>query len=399
MTSHRPTLKTIAARAGCSKQTVSLALRHAPDIPASTRTRIEQIALELGYRPDPNLLALMAHVRSRSPARFQAVIAVLHTVTREFALATPAYAEWLMGAADHATQLGFSIDDFWLADEPISARHFQKTLRTRGVRGLLLPCWANAPPLGKRLRPILARYPCAILGYPDSDFPPLPLATNDRFATGTLLLERAAEAGYRRIGLVVMRGFEPRGERRFAAAIAHGLGQHPGLAALPVLECDSDGRDEFLQWFRKNRPDCIITSAPEVWAWLAESGVRIPEEAGFLFWQVEERDEAHKDWSGMSQNDRQIGATGLDLIATQLRCGEHGVPPVHSRTMIESTFVRGRTIRAMASPDRSLQWENDGETGRGASRLAGEICVLPVEASLSLNDEDEGAARVTSLAG
>ncbi len=46
---NRPTLKTIAQRAGLSHVAVSKALRDAPDISAETKERVKQIASDLGY--------------------------------------------------------------------------------------------------------------------------------------------------------------------------------------------------------------------------------------------------------------------------------------------------------------------------------------------------------------
>ncbi len=48
----RPTLKTIARLTGFSVPTVSRALSDAPDIRAKTKTRVQEIARELGYRRD-----------------------------------------------------------------------------------------------------------------------------------------------------------------------------------------------------------------------------------------------------------------------------------------------------------------------------------------------------------
>ncbi len=53
----------IAAEAGLSPSTVSLALRNSPKIPAATKRRIQKIAKRLGYRPDGKLTELMSHLR------------------------------------------------------------------------------------------------------------------------------------------------------------------------------------------------------------------------------------------------------------------------------------------------------------------------------------------------
>ena len=54
------TMSEIAERAGCSQATVSKALRNAPDVSAAKRKAVQDIALEMGYRPNPLVSALMA---------------------------------------------------------------------------------------------------------------------------------------------------------------------------------------------------------------------------------------------------------------------------------------------------------------------------------------------------
>lgn len=51
-TTERPTLKTIAELSGLAVPTVSRALNDAPDIGNATKARVQQIAREIGYRPD-----------------------------------------------------------------------------------------------------------------------------------------------------------------------------------------------------------------------------------------------------------------------------------------------------------------------------------------------------------
>lgn len=48
------TMDDVAARAGVSRASVSLALRHSPKISASRRAEIQRVAAELGYRPNAN---------------------------------------------------------------------------------------------------------------------------------------------------------------------------------------------------------------------------------------------------------------------------------------------------------------------------------------------------------
>src|SRR4051812_21699814 len=58
----RCTIKDIAAKAGVAVSTVSYALRNHPSIPPATCRRIQAVGEKLGYRPDPQISALMAHI-------------------------------------------------------------------------------------------------------------------------------------------------------------------------------------------------------------------------------------------------------------------------------------------------------------------------------------------------
>src|ERR1700712_1561557 len=72
------TLSVIAAQVGCSKNTVSLALRSDPQIPVTTRDVIRKVADKLGYRPNAVVSHLMAQLRSSQTARFQAKLALVN---------------------------------------------------------------------------------------------------------------------------------------------------------------------------------------------------------------------------------------------------------------------------------------------------------------------------------
>ncbi len=51
--SENPTFELIAKRAGVGKPTVSLAFRNSPELLEKTRLRIQDVARELGYKPNP----------------------------------------------------------------------------------------------------------------------------------------------------------------------------------------------------------------------------------------------------------------------------------------------------------------------------------------------------------
>src|SRR5215204_5816254 len=65
----RPTLRSLAAEAEVSLTTMSFALRNSPEISVRTRERLQRLASNRGYRPDPQIAKLMSHLRTRASAR------------------------------------------------------------------------------------------------------------------------------------------------------------------------------------------------------------------------------------------------------------------------------------------------------------------------------------------
>src|SRR3954467_13477885 len=84
MSKERPVrLQDIADRAAVSKATVSLALRDHSSIPPATRARIQGIADELGYRPNPLVSALMTYQRSAQPRPKAVTLALVMNFRRK----------------------------------------------------------------------------------------------------------------------------------------------------------------------------------------------------------------------------------------------------------------------------------------------------------------------------
>ena len=76
--SDRVTMARIAAEAGVSKNTVSLALRGDRQVTEATRTRIEEIANRLGYQRNPLMSHLMAVLRQQSPVSYRCNLALVN---------------------------------------------------------------------------------------------------------------------------------------------------------------------------------------------------------------------------------------------------------------------------------------------------------------------------------
>jgi DNA-binding LacI/PurR family transcriptional regulator len=104
------TIREIAAAAGVSAMTVSLALRGSREVSAATRKRIQELAESMGYRPNPMVSALMQQVAAGRRVGDGEKIAMIST-DRELEGWKGNF--WLGGvvggAAEQARELGFGL--------------------------------------------------------------------------------------------------------------------------------------------------------------------------------------------------------------------------------------------------------------------------------------------------
>lgn len=105
-----PSLATIAAAAGLSRNAVSLALRNSPEIAPSTRARVQALAEKMGYRPNPLVTALMSQL-TRGRSRWRATIACIDLRPEAYAVQrNPILLPAIRGIERRAQSLGFSLD-------------------------------------------------------------------------------------------------------------------------------------------------------------------------------------------------------------------------------------------------------------------------------------------------
>src|SRR6185369_69705 len=89
-------LKDIAARAGVSIMTVSKALRDEPDVSATTKARLRQLAAEMGYVPDSSAQGL----RTRTTKLFGLLIP---------SLVNPIFTRVLLALQEKSFELGYDL--------------------------------------------------------------------------------------------------------------------------------------------------------------------------------------------------------------------------------------------------------------------------------------------------
>jgi len=329
------TTRDIAARAGVSIATVSLALRNHPRISAKTREQVKRVATELGYCPDPQVAKLMYHLRAQRPPGFQSTIAALTTTTEEHELD---YARDIRCSAQaRAEALGYAFLVMRLPDGDTQKASVQRILLSRGVEGVLLLPLDNPRPVRDWLDWDRFSVVTATYGVLAPDFHRV---VPHQFGNTLLLCEELAKLGYRRIGLVSPQRLDVVVHHGFAAAVAWQslLG---GTEMVRPLVYAGEIPVDLPRWFKRERPDVIIASGETECRMIARLlKLTIPGPVGFAVtdWYKQ------PDIAGIDERPLEIGAAAIDLLHTKIMSGNVGIPKVPTVAMVPGEWVPGPSV-------------------------------------------------------
>lgn len=343
--SSRPTVRTIAAAAGVSAMTVSLALRNNPRIPAKTRATVQRIAAQLGYRPDPQVAKLMHHLRTRRKPAFQASIGALTTVPESDEL--PYLRDMARSARERAEQLGYAFSVFRLDDAEAPRLDLQRVLRTRGVEGLLLLPIATP----RAWTPLLDWTEFSVVTTTHAVLEPqFHRVVPHQFGNALLICRTLAARGYRRIGLVLPTEHDVRVHHGFSGAVAWQNLVGGTELVRPLLHAGAvPAHDEVSDWFARERPDVIIAAGDKECRPIAQLlRLRVPGAVGF----VSANKSGRSLFAGIEERPEEIGAAAIEQLAGMIQRGEKGVPGVPKITMVDGRWIEGRSVRAAGAAAR-----------------------------------------------
>lgn len=335
------TMEDIASATGYSRMSVSLALRNSPRISEETKRQILRTADEMGYRPNPMVSALMTQLRRTKVQETSSNLAFLtaHPTRDGWKQMGPGW-EFYLGAKAHAEKLGFGLEIIWAKEPGMSGKRISTILHTRNISGIIVAPLAR--PLG-HLSLNWNMFSSVILGY-SSYRPNLHRTTSDTFQATFLALRKLWHLGYRRIGMAVPSDADSRTNFRMSAAFLrfqHDLKRANQVPLfLPTQRKPMDAR--FLDWFRKQRPDAVLTIVPEVRALLEEKeGLKAPRDYGLALLSMGQKEKGV--YAGIDQRYEWIGAIAVEMVSKQIFHCERGIPIVPQRVLIEGLWVDGPT--------------------------------------------------------
>jgi len=349
MEPQRVTMGTIAERAGVSKNTVSLALRHDPQIPLETRRRIERIAKALGYAKNPVVAQLMTELRKAHPAGYRRTLALLNANQDAKAFsAHPTVPAYVDGCRRRAAFHGYKLDEFWLHDPKLNGDRLARVLRARGIRGVVVVGLMKENRLPERFSTLWAQHACVVTGV-RTHHPTLPFCCVDHHALVLEAVEQALELGYRRPALIVDEHIDQLVDGRFSSGMWTGQQRLPAENRIPgfhAVEAARTDQAAFSSWLRRYKPDVLFTLYNFVRTWVEATDLQVPRDIGVI--QLELRRD-NEDWAGMDQHNDLTGEAAMDMLVGMLHNNEIGVPTYPRATLISGSWVSGKTVRAQSA--------------------------------------------------
>lgn len=334
-----PTIREVAAEAGVSLSTVSLALRGNPRISEPTRRRVEEAAARLGYRPMPAYAALGSRRKLRGGPEDGVPVAVVPAgFPRQ---ATASAQRFHRQLAARLGRLGYRmdrVDPRELGNDP------PRVLEARGYAVVLLDQWPNDHP---HLRLDWSAFVVLCRGRISGALP-FHTVRVDYTAAARELMRRVLEQGYRRVGIALGR-HEPMLEddrERMAGLLGMYFEKRGRLPRIPPLDFMIQDKGKFLRWLERTQPDIVIGLNDTVWRWLEEASIRLGQPCpAFVSFIQQPRGEV----SGMASNIGRMVEALAEQIDHAFRHSLFGAPPFPYETVLPldwhpgTTFIRNET--------------------------------------------------------
>lgn len=347
--SKRVTIREIAKETGLHFTTVSLGLRDSRLLKPETRQKIQEAARKLGYAPDPMLAALSSYRQSNRTPAFQAVIAWINNwPDQEGLLKNPTFRDYYAGACARAKQMGYLVDSFWLHERRMTPTKLRSILLARNIHALLLP-----PQPGPSMTPNMDYRDFSAVAFGYTLKPSvLNVVTNHHFHSQNLMLTKLLELGYRRIGLCLGADWDEKVENAWIGGWLVAQWKSPGaFEPIPPFREDLFRSNNFAGWVKEHAPD-VIVSCNGMDRRIRQLGYRIPEDIGFASLDINRSQEGI---SGVDENNFLIGQKAVDVLIGMIHRGERGIPEVPIRTLVESVWVLGKTLRKKKETRRASE--------------------------------------------
>ncbi len=318
-------------------------MRDLPMVRPALKEKIQAVAQQLGYHPDPALAALVAYRTGKHPTKALSNLALLVPATDAPVRATNSrtrfFDEHLKQAAE---RLGYCLEIVLVQQGVKDDERIQRMLLARGIRGLILSAEIVSP---MDLQLEWSHFACVqILGYHSDHFHHA-ICRNEHLDMTTVMEEIQAH-GYRRPAFVM--GISPETPHFslkraiFEAALMEmGIGRPRDFEFLYPHTFDWESR-EFARWVKKKKPDVLVSDTGD---WTIETlrrdGVIVPDQIGFISTSVPY---AGSNCSGIRVDVMSQARLCMDILHGQLLRSECGLPEIPMAVELRGLWQMGSTL-------------------------------------------------------
>jgi len=335
------TLKDLAKECGVSPTTASLALRDHPRISDATKEKVREAAERLGYRRHPMLSALMANLNQSRSSTAAVPLAALYTHSEATIDGNYYHRKVWEGMEHRAQELGFKLERFFFDQKKMSGKRMSQILVTRGIHGVVIPAFQWA---GGHLSIDWDEFCVINVGY-SMLRPNMHRVCPDQYRGIRMVLHELRHLGYTRPGLVLNAKSDVRTLHLWSSGF---YGSEYGLkrrGVVPVLEAEAINEQVLLQWYKKHKPDVIISSDLDIVGPLNATGLNFPEDVGLSSLHLRDTGTAI---AGIDQNEELVGAAAIEQLVQLLYYNERGLPEFPRVQQIPSIWRDGESIKKQA---------------------------------------------------
>jgi len=312
------TLTQIAKAAGLSIGTVSLALRDSPLLLEETKRAVRAMAEKLGYRRNPRISALMAHIRRAKKVHQGERLALVWLEETQEETRRGLFAEYVNGAKARAEPLGYALEQYWVNTPGLSPARLERILIARGIVGVIFAPMLHAAAF--ELPWDFSNFAAAVIGNA-SCRPDLHRAGFNHYVAGRALLQRMVQRGHSRPVAVFSREADQRARGAMSATFLANHPAGPAEAARRIFFVEHTPGELTSRWFARLKPDSLVTHTDYYLAWQkSELGPKLPPT-----YLIDARPDG-PPCPGIAQGEAVIAASAVDLVIGQLLHNERGVP-------------------------------------------------------------------------
>ena len=346
----RVSLRDIAKELGISHVSVSLALRDSPRVSKKRKKEIRETADRLGYTPDPMLSALANYRQQKNNLGIHSALAWINQWPDKDQLRQyKEFDAYWNGAREAAADLGFRLEEFPIAED-LSGARLLTILRTRNIRGILIP----PHPSGIDLKGFnWDTFAMVRFGYSVRQSK-VHLVTSEMVSNTMTAYKKIRENGYQRIGMVSSESHDLNTRHNIRAGFkaAEDLFSEPDQRIPPLFFQSDDFKEnlrDFKKWLECYKPDAIFSCTNAVKKLLDHLKIKVPEDIGVAVSSVLD---GYFD-TGIDQNSHEIGRVAASMLAGLINENETGLPKIIRRTTIIGNWVQGESLPAKAKKRKS----------------------------------------------